>query len=215
MNTDKEIPDIGFNCPDNMPEEILNDLISELDTKNLNFQVRRLPMPIYNMFEWAVPGIIAAYVLKPYFESFLKEAGKDHYVYLSKWLKSLVKKARKIKVRTIAAPQSEDKLDPTYCQSKSISIYCQTKDNKLIKLLFDETLGDDDWENSIDKIMNLLIEHYTSPNDKLTEDIKSLNPKYKTFYAFIDRDTKEWIIKDDQELVQVRIAASKSESNSE
>lgn len=211
MKIEQEVPHIGFACPDNMPNEIVDDLLKELDTENLNLQIRRTPPPIYNAFEWAIPGIIVAYILKPYFESFLKEAGKDHYVALSKWLKDLVKKTKKLKVHTIAATQSTDKLDPTYSQSKAVSIYCQTKDEKLIKLLFDETLGVDDWQNAVDKIIDLLVRHYSSDHDKLGEDIKKLDQKYRTFYAFIDRDTKEWVFKDDKELVRIRIESMEQE----
>ncbi|HEX7904675.1 MAG TPA: hypothetical protein VF487_12405 [Chitinophagaceae bacterium] len=214
MAVEKEIIHIGFNCPENIPEAILNGLTVELDTTGLNIEIKRLPIPIYNAFEWAIPGIIAAYILKPYFESFLKEAGKDHYNHLSKWLKSLVTKARHIKVHTVAASQSTEKLDSTYSQSKSISVYCQTRDDRIIKLLFDETLTDSDWQNAIDKIIELLNENYAkTSDDKLTEQLKTLNQKNRTFYAFIDRNTKEWIFKDDQELVQIRISNSKAEKN--
>jgi hypothetical protein len=210
MSIDNEVVHIGFVCPENMPEPILKDMMEGLDTEKLNFDIRRVPNPVYNAFEWAVPGIIAAYILKPYFESFLKEAGKDHYILLSKWLKDLVTKARRIKVHTIAATQSKDKIDPTYRQSKSISIYCHTKNDKLIKLLFDETLSDADWENAVEKILQLLMENYAdSPNDTLSDKLKGLNQKYRTFYAFIDEDTKEWVFMDDKELMHIRIQSSR------
>jgi hypothetical protein len=144
MNSEQQVPHIGFICPENIPDVIVEDLLKSLDSQDLHLLIRRTPPSIYNSFEWAFPGIIAAYILKPYFESFLKEAGKDHYIALNKWLKDLVKKARSIKVHTISAAASSEKLDPHYSQSKSISIYCQTKDARMLKLLFDETLSEGD-----------------------------------------------------------------------
>src|SRR5215213_6382964 len=102
---EREITQIGLSYPENLPQGIVSDILTDIPVLDDRFKVQKLPPEayIYNCFEWAVPGLIVAYVLKPYFDSFLGEAGKDHYNLLSTWLKKLVVKARSLKVKTVAA----------------------------------------------------------------------------------------------------------------
>ena len=203
MNTN-ELTHVALDCPENIPDVLLDNLTADLKNSAIQFKVRKLPFSAYNSLEWALPCAIAAYILKPYFDSFLSEAGKDHYSLIKKWLKKVVQTDRQIKVHKIAAPQSKDKLDSTYSQSKSISIYCQTKDEKIIKMLFDETLSNEDWEQAIDKFIDTMIDNYKNfPNDQLSGKVSS---QKKIIYAFIDKDTKELIFMDDNQMLQASIS---------
>ena len=55
-----------------------------------------------------------------------------------------------------------------------VPIELQTKNNRHIKLLFDNELDKTDWEDAIDQLLDLVIENYESyPNDKLSERINT------------------------------------------
>lgn len=193
---------ILFSCPDDFPDVVVEKLTADIYQNGLKLKVDRRPIEPQASFEWAVPGLLFAYVAKPYFESFLSEAGKDHYQILSKWLKKVAIDSRLIKVKTITAGQSTEKVNNSNTQSKAISIYIETADNKRVKLLFDETLDDNVWANSIDSFLSLaLANHASYPNDSLS----SILNKYgstgnSTYYAVINRDTMEWEILNDQML---------------
>jgi len=74
--------DIGIWYQTDVPEEAINELVSELVKSGLTVQSRERPVGVYAAFEWAVSTIVVAYLAKPYFEGFLNEAGKDSYITL-------------------------------------------------------------------------------------------------------------------------------------
>jgi len=187
-------PDIGIVFPDFFSEEFGEIVAAEIIDQRLKIAfIRKAPQP-WNSIEWAIPGLIAVFVLKSYFESFLKEAGKDHYNLLKNCLNKLLKLNKNAPVQIITSDLSPDKTDKTNTQSKAISIHIEIKDGRKIKLLFDSELEIDDWTNSLERILDLIQQHYSDyPNDSLTQKLKSLenDPRFEIF-ALIDKETKEW-----------------------
>ena len=157
----------------------------------------------YNGFEWIIPTAFGAYILKPYFDAFLSEAGKDHYDILKKSLKTLIKKGKQFETKVVASDQSPDKLSNSYTQSLTVSIEFQTIDNRHIKLLFDNNLSLQDWNKGLENFIQLISENYESyPNDKLTERIKELNTKEnRIIYVLINPVTRELELFDDMKLL--------------
>ena len=158
----KEIPDIVLIYPDDCPDEFINDEIKDFTNKKLNLKIEKVEKDAFMAFEWVVPTAFGVYILKPYFDSFLKEAGKDHYLLLKSGLKKIVEKGKLIKAKMISATQSTKKLSENYNQSLVVSIELQTKNNRHIKLLFDNELEKADWEDAIDQLLDLVIENYES-----------------------------------------------------
>ncbi|WP_271729206.1 hypothetical protein [Aquimarina algiphila] len=134
--------------------------------------------------------------------TFLKEAGKDHYYLLKKGLKKIVEKGKIIKAHFVAASKSTKKLSESYNQSIVVSIEIQTKNNRHIKLLFDNELDKTDWEDAIDQLLDLVIENYESfPNDKLSQKIDDRIDKERAIvYGIINPITKEVEFFDDRKL---------------
>lgn len=154
--------------------------------------------------EWAIPTLIGIYILKPYFDGFLKEIAKEHYIILKKWLKKVSINTREIKVTTLKAEQSTDKLEKTNSQSKVFSIQSKTNEGYPLKFLFDENLTNENWETAIDKVLKLLDEHFTNgESDELTIEIKNNNLE-KTIYARLKTDTIEWEFLDFKKIIQER-----------
>lgn len=156
---------------------------------------------VYAALEWTIPTAIVAYIVKPYFESFLQEAGKQHFEILSKKLKTLLNRGKEMNVRLISASKSSEKLSKTYNQSMAISVLFETKNGKFIKLLFDDDLEKADWDYAIDQMMEYVVENYENESEsKLAEIIKDFD-KEKAFkiYAVINKETKLLEIYDDRE----------------
>ena len=129
--------------------------------------------------------------------------GKDHYNVLKNWIKKESNKARLIKVTTITSTGSENKIDQQNTQSKAFSIYFQTYDERTIKLLFDETLDKETWNQNIEIMMEWVLDHYQNyPSDKLTSLTSHLmrEPKFD-YFAIMKKDGCGWIFYDHQSLI--------------
>ncbi len=190
----KEKPDIGIIYPNYFPENFGEIVTSDIRHEKLNIYLKREEPKIWACVEWGIPALITAYVLKPYFESFLKEAGKDHYNLLKQSFNKLLKLNKNAPIEPITSSTSPHKLDKENTQSKAISIHIEIKDERKIKLLFDNELELDDWTNALENIMDKVQKSYLEyPNDDLTLELESLekDPQFEIF-AIINKETKEW-----------------------
>lgn len=184
---------IGLFYPDKFSQDVVDELLADIKDTGVNIQVVPQEPQMYASAEWAIPGMIVAYILKPYFEAFLGEAGKSHYEILSKWLKKVLGIGRSLIVKRFSATASPDKqVDGK--QSASISVYFQTKNNIRIKLLFDESLSLDEWQKAMDKMLDIMLKHYQGDGDNvLTLALTEQNVIRGIIYALINTDTKEWM----------------------
>jgi hypothetical protein len=203
---DKKQPHIGLTFPDNFPDQIVEKYGNELAFENLKLDIRRLPFGgPYASMEWAIPTLIGVYILKPYFDEFLKEIAKDHYTIFKSWLKKISADTREIKVTTFAAGQSTDKLEKTNSQSKIFSIQTRTNECYSLKFLFDDSLTNENWDTAIDKVLKILDEHFTNgESDELTIEIKNNNLE-KIIYARLKTDTIEWEFLDFKKIFQEKL----------
>lgn len=199
-----KIPDIVLSYPTEFPEKLIEQEFSCIHTDKLDLRIFREDNGSFMAFEWLIPTAFGIYILKPYFDSFLSEAGKDHYNILKKGLKKIVEKGKFIKAKMVAATMSTHKLSKDYNQSLVVSLTIQTKNNKQIKLLFDNDLEKSDWDNAIDQILDFVIEHYESyPNDGLTKSIKEKSEKdYEIIYLIINPSSKELEFNIDTDLIK-------------
>jgi len=199
----KNKPDILIDFNEILPEELIAEEINEISECGANVKINKRENSVWNALEWTIPTLIIGYILKPYFETFLKEAGKEHYKILSGKIKPLLKKGKSFETKLLTATQSTEKLSKTYNQSHSISIIVETKSGRLIKLLFDNDLSLTDWEEAIDELFDFVIENYEKPNnnriEKLTAGFKE-HPNFK-YYAIINEKTKKIEFYDDKKLL--------------
>lgn len=195
---------IGLFYPDKLPKHITDDLLVDIKDTGVNIQVTPQEPQMYaSSVEWAVPGMIAAYILKPYFESFLGEAGKSHYEVVSKWLHKVLAIGRSLIAKRVSASSSPDKKIDSK-QSAGVSVYLQTKNNIRIKLLFDEQLSLEEWQKAMDDMLDIILMHYQgNGSDVLTQALVEQNVIRGVVYALINRDTKEWIFISERSLSMI------------
>gem|GEM_PF-1120526 len=195
-----EIPDIVYIFPSFFPEEIINNELEIIQNSNLKIRTHKSEEnSIYNAFEWIIPTAFGVYILKPYFEGFLSEAGKDHYTLLKKFVNNFLEKGKEYNFSVIAAKESPDKLSKNYNKSFTISLEIQTKNNRVIKVLFDNSLSIEEWKKSSDEILNIFQEHYENfPNDKLTTMIQNFDDKpHRKLYITVDKIPQNYLLRDD------------------
>ncbi|MCZ2223308.1 MAG: hypothetical protein LC122_06725, partial [Chitinophagales bacterium] len=157
----------------------------------------------FNAFEWVIPTAFGVLILKPYFEGFLSEAGKDHYVLLKKFIGDFLEKGKEYNFSVIAAKQSSEKLSQKYNKSFSVSIEMQTKNDRTIKVLYDNSISVEEWKNASEEILNIFDDHYKNyPNDELTSKIKQFDNKpHRKLYITVDKFPQKYILKDDTEMM--------------
>jgi len=192
----KDIPHITIEFPDYFPEDFEKFIADGIENEFLNLRIERKKPTAWAASEWIIPGIVAIYILKPYFESFLKEAGKDHYLLLKNKLNDILSKTKNMEVNTVTSQGAKDKIDNSNTQSKAISIFIQTEKGILIKLLYDNKLDLETWQTSTNNILQLIAGHYENSTDNpLTEYLNKLDEKKdKTVYAIIDPTSKSWTL---------------------
>lgn len=206
---DKKEVCLGLVISEDITQQVINMYESELSEINIEIKTARFsPRAIYNCLEWALPTVVGLYIIKSYFEGFIKELSKDHYNFLKKWIKKTAVELRLIKVYTVADNSSVDKINPQNTQSQVFSIRAISNDGEHLKFLFDETLSNEDWEKGIELLMELLEEHYCSgENDRLSLEIKK-NNLGREIYFCLKTDKIDWEISNYKKRIISEIADS-------
>jgi|SRR4051812_5634112 len=75
-----------------LPTNLVDEFKQHFDSNGMGLRTETRPVGVYASFEWAVPTLIAVFVLRSYFDAFFKEAGKDHYQILKTGVSLLLKK---------------------------------------------------------------------------------------------------------------------------
>lgn len=82
MNTCNNRPQVGLLHLEVIDRSNFSEFERGVDAEDLDLRIESRPEPgTYAGIEWLVPTAVV-YIGKSYFESFLKEAGKDHYAIL-------------------------------------------------------------------------------------------------------------------------------------
>lgn len=139
-----------------VPGNILDEFCANVNANSLSLE--RVPRPESGPqagIEWLAPPVIALFLLKPYFDSFMKEAGKDHYLVLKGALRNLwgklFSKDRNFRF-TVVTASGEKKLQ----YSMLFAIYTTVDDGHLIKFLIHEDCSEDEYAAAIDSFLNFI-----------------------------------------------------------
>lgn len=80
----------------NLEKSWLNEFENTLtDDTKVNF--KPIPNESYGAAEWIIPGMFGVFILKPFLDAFLKEAGKDSYNCLKTAILKLARKSKEEK----------------------------------------------------------------------------------------------------------------------
>jgi hypothetical protein len=130
---------------------------------------------LYANVEWYIPTALIIFIGKAYFDSFLKEMGKEHYHLFKKGISSLWKyffgPNRIIKFNLIA---SKGKVSAVPQYSIALSLMTDLPDNYRIKYLFKDNLSEADFEKNINHFFDFLDD---LSSGCLNPEIKKTTPK--------------------------------------
>lgn len=153
-------PHIALLHHSEVPAGLLDEFCSSVNVDSLRLErvSRAEPGPQAGIELFAFPAI-AVFLLKPYFKSFMKEAGKDHYYVLKRALKALwgklFSKDREFHA-TIITASGVKKLE----YSMLFAVYAAFDDGKLVKLLIPEECSKEEYSASIEAFLDFVEAHY-------------------------------------------------------
>jgi hypothetical protein len=165
---------IVITVPSYYPPQFYNYLEDDLNPRGYKVKIHQFDMGVMAGIEWAMPTAVVIFLSGAFFSSALQEAGKDSYSYVKKKLSEFIKKNREIKVTTIAASQSGQKLSQKYDQSRAISVRAMLHSDIKVTVLFDESVSNDEIDAMLDGMYEGLLQLYSSSHEsKLEESVDS------------------------------------------
>lgn len=180
-----------------------DDFIKEVDREN--FKVKKIvaeDLGVMAAMEWTIPTLVVAYLLKPFFQSFLTEAGKDVYAHTKKQLKLFIAKNRTLKIKLMAASQSINKLSKTYDQSLSISVKARIHENLTITALFNEDVSEQEAPQMMEGMFQYLEILYDQCQKEQPESENASNKfSNNNFYLIANNQTKQWELLTDRQMI--------------
>ena len=173
-----------------IPSEILDQFCCDIEDSLLDFRRQSLPErgPQNSLDAWVLSAI-AFIILKPYFDAFLKEAGRDHYNILSNALKKIWNRifSKDANFR-FAMLTSSGEVKPEY--SFLLSIYAEINNGRKVKLLIREGCSKDEYSETILAFLNLIESYYFDvPNKGVEIDLDSEKDYWGHIFIEFDPET--------------------------
>lgn len=187
-------PHIGIAYLDQIDSQTIEDFKSTVSSDGVNVEARSRPSGIpFASIELVASTAIVVYIFKPYFESILQEAGKDHYEALKAALGSLgLAVFGKVKVI-----QAGGKVKEKLRYSPALSMIADTESGPSFKLLFTESMS----ESQVHVAVSLFLEfveafHRQQISEEMYEQLKGLKHVGGTIPLTYDEERQRLVVVD-------------------
>ena len=156
-------PNVGVLYVDRIEDSFFDEFISTVDRDDLGLLVEGRPESgPFACAEWFIPTAIAVFLGKPYFESFLKEMGKDHYSLLKKGISGLcVKTVSSRRFEPVLMSSPSGKINQSNPYTLSFSVMADTGDGYSFKLLLPKLKEDFDYHKATDRFMDFIADYHS------------------------------------------------------
>ncbi|QLE09950.1 hypothetical protein HYD28_13870 [Pseudoalteromonas shioyasakiensis] len=155
-------PHIGIIFDQHIPEDIFREFESSVKADGLNLIVEpnKEPMGAMMCAEWFIFPAIMIFVGKSYFDGFLKEMGKDHYLSLKENISNLT-----------STVMSEPRIEPTIFATRgklssnnpfslACALHADTEDGYTFKLLLPKYDKNCDYKLIVKEFMEFLTDYH-------------------------------------------------------
>ena len=187
-------PYIYIEISDFFSEDYIASVYTDLRAENLELLVQTKPCKQhFRGLEWIFSSLVSAYILKSYFESFLQERGKDHYLFLKEWLRTNIETLKLMPTEALLAIGLPNKIDQKSTQSTVFSLHSIILDGVNLKFLFDNNLSIEHWQAASISALILLEDYFLNqPNNELTNMLSEIKPQANMLFAVINPATMNW-----------------------
>jgi hypothetical protein len=145
------LPQIGISYLSSIPESIVDEFRVTISHPKLDLRSESREHDIYAGVEWFLPTALVVYISKSYFDGFLKEMGKDHYLLLKNALIKIKSKLQEYKLTA-----SKGKISKESIYTFSFSIYAEADNDQRFKLLIQKDIAETEYEEIIEAFLNFL-----------------------------------------------------------
>jgi hypothetical protein len=155
---------------EDIDKKVFDTFIDAVSYKKLS--IKTVPTDKGGLFagmEWLMPTAIFAYISKSYFDSFLKEMGKDHYQLLKKGFNSLWKKlvgSEAPQLVLVTGNSSPNKIIKNNPYSLYFSITAEARNNMQFKLLIHQNCTFEIYQRTVDSFLDFLEQYHNNKLEK-------------------------------------------------
>ena len=186
MNSNTQI---GIGRLSLVPDELLTDFQALLENHSVPHEIQVTEPQIRMSMEDYIPTALVVFLAKPFFDAFLKEAGKDTYVLLKQKLASLFQRANELPIISITS--AGEKIANPHESSRIVSIYTVSSSGQRLKFLFPKNATEEVYSSLFESLTQLVKEDYDTPEKSRLSLI--LTPKRR--YLQVLRYTEgRWIL---------------------
>lgn len=184
--------DIAVIHLESIPAELFEVFTESISSEKLNLQVQsREDGGTFAALEWLLPTAVIVYISKSYFDSFLKEMGKDHYSLLKAGLKKLQAKLFGPSTPQITLLGSSGKISKGQPYSLVFSIVAEAESGITFKLLVHTDVSEGEYEETIAAFFEFLASFHAHTLDApMVESLNTSRIVGRTLLLAFNRDTK-------------------------
>jgi hypothetical protein len=144
---------------DRIPAELFGQFRADVETDGLDFQLIERPSAgMYAGVQWMLPTAVILFVTRSYFDSFLKEMGKDHYQAFKKGVGKLRELMGLVKVTVFTSSPNKAPQGQRY--SLVFSIYFEGPDGSTFKFLVPNEGEEAEKERAMEAFAQFLQTYY-------------------------------------------------------
>jgi len=138
-------------------EQTFEGFLSTVNSEGLDLQIEvRDEEGLYAGIEWLLPTAVVVYLGKSYFDAFLKEMGKDHYILLKKGLNRLRERFFGLAAPRVTLIGTRGKAMEGQVYSHTFSVLAEARPREFFKLLIQSEVTQDEYEAIIDSFLSFL-----------------------------------------------------------
>ncbi|MGA0608314.1 hypothetical protein ACO2Q0_20160 [Phenylobacterium sp. VNQ135] len=152
-----ERPHIGLSYLDSLPPEFFEDFQRELRTDGLRLRVDARPATPFAGVEWLLPTAVMLFLGKAYFEGFLAELGKDHYVAVKQAVHRLNDRLKSLRFTLVGSP---GKVADVQRYSHAFSIWVEGPAERTFKFLLPADLASPTTDAALDVCLEFVRRYY-------------------------------------------------------
>ena len=151
------LPSIAVAYTNRIPADTFAEFRRLVDANGLGLQVEeREEDGPYASLEWLIPTAVIVFIGKAYFESFLKEMGKDHYSLLKAGLKSLHSRLLGPQAPKVVVISTKGKASPEQPYSLLYSLLAEGEGGIRFKLLLQRSATQEEYEETVNAFLAFL-----------------------------------------------------------
>jgi len=161
-----------------------------MKSNSFNFERVSRPDPrVQAGIEWLALSFVAVFLMKPYFEGFMNEAGKDHYHALKQALRSLWQKlfSEDCDFRVVKMTASGEQKTK---YSMLFAVYAPVEDGHLLKLLIREDCSIEEFSESLELFLKV-VDTYHSQEREVTSKVDLEDERVSDSITLLEYDSED------------------------